>query len=331
MEHHDDWAGISGSPPSHVRRSTQARTLITDDELPAVFEAVSNWGRWGADDERGTVNLVTPEVTARAAAEIREGTVVGFGSIDLSGSFASAEPPTRHVMLKDGEDVAEGYASATDFVGIDYHGVHTSHLDALCHVFYDGRMYNDRPAGLVRSTGAEANTIQAFRDGIATRGVLLDIPAVRDTAFVEPLSPVVPDELDAALAAQDTDIRAGDALFVYVGRSARRAAIGSDFVDGALHVAGLDASCLPWLHERDIAILGSDGANDALPRTAGAERVPVHVGAIVYMGLPLIDNAALDDLADASRERSRWDFFAAIAPLAIGGGTGSPVNPMAIF
>ncbi|WP_167042134.1 cyclase family protein [Salinibacterium sp. ZJ454] len=305
--------------------------LMTDEELPAVFEAVSNWGRWGADDERGTVNLITPEVTARAAAEIREGVTVGFGSIDLSGSLASAEPPTRHVMLKDGEDAGKGYASATDFVGIDYHGVHTSHFDALCHVFYDGRMYNDRPAGLVRSTGAEANTIKAFRDGIATRGVLLDIPAVRGTDFVDPLSPVVPDDLDAALAAQSTEIREGDALFIYVGRSARRAATGSDFVEGALHVAGLDASCLPWLHEKGIAVLGSDGANDALPRQAGAERVPVHVGAIVYMGMPLLDNAALDALAGACRARSRWNFFTAITPLAISGGTGSPVNPVAIF
>lgn len=305
--------------------------LMSDEELPAVFKAVSNWGRWGADDERGTVNLITPEVTAHAAAEIREGAVVGFGSIDLSGSLAAAEPPTRHVMLKHGEEATDGYASATDFLGTDYHGVHTSHLDALCHVFYDGRMYNDRPAGLVRSTGAEANTIEAFRDGIATRGVLLDIPAVRGTAFAEPLSPVVPEELDAALAAQGTDIREGDALFVYVGRSAHRAATGSDFVDGALHVAGLDASCLPWLHEKGIALLGSDGANDALPRRAGAERVPVHVGAIVYMGMPLLDNAALDALANACRERSRWAFFTALTPLAISGGTGSPVNPVAIF
>lgn len=305
--------------------------LMTDDELPAVFEAVSNWGRWGADDERGTVNLITPEVTARAAAEIREGAVVGFGSIDLSGALASADPPTRHVMLKHGEDAAEGYASATDFVGIDYHGVHTSHFDALCHVFYNGRMYNDRPAGLVRSSGAEANTIEVFRDGIATRGVLLDIPAVRGAAFVEPLAPVVPAELDAALEAQGTDLREGDALFVYVGRSARRAEAGSDFVDGALHVAGLDASCLTWLHERGVAVLGSDGANDALPRQAGTERVPVHVGAIVYMGMPLLDNAALDALADACRARSRWDFFTTISPLAIAGGTGSPVNPIAIF
>jgi kynurenine formamidase len=235
------------------------------------------------------------------------------------------------VMLKDGEDAGAGYASATDFVGIDYHGVHTSHFDALCHVFYDGRMYNDRPAALVRATGAEANTIEVYRDGIATRGVLLDIPALRGAPFVDPQSPVVPDELDAALAAQGTDVREGDALFVYVGRSARRAEAGGDFVDGGLYVAGLDASCLPWLYEKGIAVLGSDGANDALPRTTGTERVPVHVGAIVYMGMPLLDNAALDPLATACRERSRWSFFTTITPLAISGGTGSPVNPVAIF
>lgn len=309
-----------------------ARTeLMTDEELPEVFATISNWGRWGKDDELGTINLITPAVTARAAAEIREGATVGFGSIDLSGELASPEPPTRHVMLKHGEDTTEGYASATDYFGIDYHGVHTSHFDALCHVFYDGRMYNDRPANLVRSTGSQALAIDSYRDGVATRGVLLDIPAVRGTDFVDPLSPIVPAELDAALRAQGSDVREGDALFVYTGRSAKRAATGSDFVDGALHVAGLDASCLPWLHERGIAILGSDGANDALPRTVGAERVPVHVGAIVYMGMPLLDNAALDPLVAACRERSRWDFFTVLAPLAVSEGTGSPINPIAIF
>jgi len=305
--------------------------LVTDDELPAIFAEVSNWGRWGEDDERGTVNLITPDVTARAAAEVREGAVVGFGSIDLSGALATADPPTRHVMLKHGENAPAGYASATDFVGTDYHGVHTSHLDALCHVFYDGRMYNDRPAAMVTSSGARANTIEVFRNGIATRGVLLDIPSVRHADFVEPLSPITPADLDAAARAQGVEVRAGDALFVYVGRSAHRAADDGDFRDGALHVAGLDASCLPWLHRHDVALLGSDGANDALPRRSGSERVPVHVGAIVYMGLPLIDNAALDPLVDACRERSRWAFLTTVAPLAITGGTGSPVNPIAIF
>jgi kynurenine formamidase len=310
---------------------SQSHTLITDEELPAVFESVSNWGRWGTDDERGTVNLITPEATARAAAEVREGAVVGFGSIDLSGQLASPEPATGHVMLNDGEQTTEGYASATDYFGIDYHGVHTSHFDALCHVFYDGRMYNGRPASLVRASGAESNAVDVFRDGIATRGVLLDIPAVRGVAFIDPLEPIIPAELDAALAAQGTEIREGDALFVYVGRSARRAAVGGDFVDGVLHVAGLDGSCLPWLHERGISVLGADGANDALPRKTGVEKVPLHVGALVYMGLPLLDNAALDPLVSACRERSRWDFFTTIAPLAINGGTGSPVNPTAVF
>lgn len=305
--------------------------LITDEELPAVFTAISNWGRWGADDQRGTVNLITPEVTARAAAEIVDGTRVGFGSIDLSGTSASPEPPTKHVMIKHGEDTTDGYASATDYIGIDYHGIHTSHFDALCHVFYDGKMYNDRPAALVRTTGAEFNTIDAYRDGIATRGVLLDITAVRGADFLEPDTPVVPSELDAAAAAQGVEIREGDALFVYVGRSARRAATGGESSNGRFGAAGLDGACLPWLHEHGVSVLGSDGANDALPRLSGAVPVPLHVGAIVYMGLPLLDNAALDPLFAACREKSRWTFFTTIAPLAVDGGTGSPVNPIAIF
>lgn len=308
-----------------------SRGLLTDDELPAVYASISNWGRWGEDDELGTVNLITPAVTAKAAEEIREGVSVGFGSIDLSGNMAAPEPPTKHVMIKHGEEAPAGYDSAKDYLGIDYHGVHTSHFDALCHVFYDGRMYNDRPASLVRSTGAEALTIDVYRNGISTRGVLVDIPALRGVEFVDPSDPVTPGELDAALAAQGVEVREGDALFVYIGRAPRRAAVGSDMVDGSLQVAGLDASCLPWLHKHGISVLGGDGANDALPRLVGTERVPVHVGTIVFMGMPLLDNAALEPLVQACRARGRWTFFTTFAPLAVAGGTGSPVNPVAIF
>lgn len=310
---------------------TEAPAALTDAELPATYAAVSNWGRWGDDDELGTINLITPAVTANAAKEIREGVSVGFGSIDLSGSFAAPEPKTQHVMIAHGESAGPGYASAKDFIGIDYHGVHTSHFDALCHVFYDGQMYNGRPSNLVRSTGSEALTIDAYRDGIATRGVVLDIPAIRGVDFVDPLEPITPNDLDSALAAQGVELREGDALFVYVGRSSRRATVGSDFTDGVLLVAGLDASCLRWLHHHGVAVLGSDGANDALPRTAGEDKVPVHVGTIVFMGMPLLDNAALDSLVNACRARDRWTFFTVISPLAIRQGTGSPVNPVAIF
>ncbi|MTD12549.1 cyclase family protein [Nakamurella sp. YIM 132087] len=306
---------------------------MTDEAaLRQLFSEISNWGRWGADDERGTVNLVTPRSVVRAAAEVIEGLTIGCGEIDLSGSRLGRSRGELEMLTTGEQHVAEP-TLATESISVAFHGPGHTHIDALCHVFFDGSMYNGRPASLVGDHGAALNAVTAFGNGIVTRAVLADIPALRGADWVDPDQPVQPEELDAALELQGCSVEPGDALVVYVGRARRRAVLGvSAEFDRTPVLAGLDPACLRWLRKRDISVLAGDGGNDARPAgDVGRVIFPVHVGALVYLGLPLIDNLQAEDLATACRTRERYSFSLSIAPLRIGRGTGSPVNPIATF
>jgi kynurenine formamidase len=303
-------------------------------EAEAIFEEVKNWGRWGRDDERGTLNLITPEVVVAAAALVRAGAIVGCGSLDLERTPVNPAPAQRFMTLAPDTQVAD-YGICRDFLAFAPHGPGITHLDALCHVYYKDLMYNGRPASFVTSAGAQVNSITAVRDGIVTRGVLLDIPAYRGAEFVDPAEPIHVDELVRAEQHFGVVVQSGDALLVRVGRLARRAALGMDaeYLEGRRHLrlAGLDIDCLPWLKERGVALMVSDAGHDALPSPFGPEISPIHIGCLVFMGLYLLDNARLDDLANACRSHSRWSFLFNVSPLNIEACTGSPVNPTAVF
>jgi kynurenine formamidase len=303
--------------------------------LERTFEAVKNWSRWGADDERGALNYITPARRRAAAALIREGEVIGCAH-DLAVVPAPDNPfPAQHMMLVAADDCdrpeAPGFQNSLDYVGVAYHGMATSHIDALCHVFVRGQMYNGVDASEVKSTGARRNSILAAGEGIAGRGVLLDLPRLRGVPWLEPSERIRAADLDAAERAQELRVEEGDILLVYTGRDARRAARGpwSPATEG---LAGLHPECVPWLHERRIAVLGCDGVSDAFPGS-GIEGwyAPVHQCCLVAMGVHLLDNLRLAPLARACDRRRRWAFFFALAPLRIPGGTGSPVNPTAIL
>ena len=195
----------------------------------------------------------------------------------------------------------------------------------------DGKLYNGFSIHDVKSNGARRGSIMAARDGIVGRGVLLDIPRLRGVAWLEPRERILPDELERAEAAAGLRVGEGDLLFVATGRDARRAARGpwSPNVEG---LAGLDARCVPWLHERRISVLGGDGVSDGLPGAATLGwPLPLHQCCLVGMGVHLLDNLALAELAAACAERKRWEFLLTVAPLRVAGGTGSPVNPIAIL
>ncbi len=217
-----------------------------------------------------------------------------------------------------------------DFVGVAYHGMAVSHIDALCHVFVDGQMYNGFPASDVTSTGSRRNSIEAAFDGIVGRGVLLDIPRLRGVEWLEPGDAIAPGELDAAATAQDVDVEPGDILLVTTGRDARRAAHGP-WDPNRVGLAGLDPECIPWLCDHDPAVLGADGVSDVLPANEHAWAAPLHQCLLVGMGVHLLDNLHLGRLATACAAQQRWEFLFVVAPLHITGGTGSPVNPVAIL
>jgi kynurenine formamidase len=192
-------------------------------------------------------------------------------------------------------------------------------------------MYNGFPGSEVKSTGARRGSVMAAKDGIVARGVLLDIPRLRGTPWIEPGEAIHRAELDAAEAAQGVRVESGDVLLFSTGRDARRAETGPWHpVD--VGIAGLHPDCLTWLHERGVAVLGSDGVSDMLPGLDIPKwRMPVHQVGLVAMGMHLLDNLKLDELSKACAEHGHWDFQLTVAPLRVAGGTGSPVNPVALL
>ncbi|HEY5386057.1 MAG TPA: cyclase family protein [Acidimicrobiales bacterium] len=293
-------------------------------DVLAFHQTLSNWGRWGDEDELGALNLITPEVTAAGAATVRSGRTVSCARpLDTRPSADNPLPVAHHMT-----------GTATEGMGADYfaispHGFSTSHIDALCHIFYEGQLFNGYPAETVTAHGATKLGIHQLRSGIVTRGVLLDIPALRGVDALEPGEPIFPEDLEAAEKKAGLVVQPGDALLVRTGRWAWRRANGP--WDAGSLAAGLDASCLPWLRGRDVATLGSDCVSDVLPSRVDGVGMPIHTVAIVAMGVHLLDNLDLDNLATACVEEARWEFLLTVAPLVLRRGTASPVNPIALF
>jgi kynurenine formamidase len=219
---------------------------------------------------------------------------------------------------------------SADYFAIAPHGLANTHLDALCHVFYQDKMYNGYPMADVGVHGAKNGAIDAIKEGIVARGVLLDIPRVKGKKWLEPKEAIFPEDFEAAEKAQGVKVEEGDILFVRTGRHARARALGpwNSFQEG---LSGLSSTCLPWLSERRIAAMGGDGASDIFPSGYEELVAPIHLVTIVAMGIHLIDNCDLEAVSEACAERSRWAFLLMIAPLVLQRGTASPVNPLAVF
>jgi hypothetical protein len=301
-----------------------AQTPLDAAEVAAFHSSLSNWGRWGPDDQLGALNLITPEVTSAAAGLVRSGRHVSCArTLDTAPASDNPSPVVHHMTGTD----TEGYGA--DYLALAPHGFATSHLDALCHIFHEGRLYNGYRSGTVTAHGASKLGIHHLREGIVTRGVLLDVPALLGRDALEPGTPIYPDELEAAERQAGITVRSGDALLVRTGRWAWRASHGPWEASSLL--AGLDAACLPWLRVRDVATLGSDGVSDVLPSRVPGAALPVHSVALVAMGVHLMDNLELDALAAACAEEHRWEFLLTVAPLVLRRGTASPVNPIALF
>jgi len=302
----------------------------TTEDLDKMFDALKNWGRWGPDDQRGALNHLTDERRAAAAGLVRSGEAVSLAH-DLGTEPSPDNPrPAEHHMLAAGDardaNGIPGYEAARDHIGLDVHGLYTTHVDALSHMFVRGEMYGGRPASDVRSDGARANTVLSMADGVVGRGVLLDIPRVRGVDHLDAGQLVTVADLEGAEQSEGVRIGPGDVLLVAWGREAR-AATGN--VDG---FAGLHAECLPWIHRREVAVLGSDGISDPMPFAGTPEwPFPVHQIGITAIGLHLIDNVALARLAERCAAAGRWEFLFTMAPLRIPRGTGCPVNPVAVL
>lgn len=306
--------------------SFRDRTPPTVEEYRAYKERFSNWGRWGVDDQLGTLNFITDEVRRAAAALVREGR-----SVSLARPLATARVLSGHRNPTPADHRMNiGGMGCGDYVGVSYHGFANTHIDALCHIFTeDGRLYNGRAKSDVTENGAKANSIDAWRHGIVTRGVLYDVPRHRGVDYVALDAPVHGWELADIAQAEGIMPRAGDAVLVRAGSDAFWAANPDH--EPVWAAAGVHASALEFLYEHDAALLGWDLMEAAGQEAYGAPALPIHSVAIPYMGLPLLDNADFEALARVCAELGRWEFQLVIAPLVVIGGTGSPANPIAIL
>ena len=315
----------------------------TQDEVLAWFDSLSNWGRWGDDDTLGTLNLITPAKRRQAASLVRDGVSVSCSRViqwpgpALAGSnpvITMAQSGERYALGDEVPDPDYPGETALQWAGerlsFIFHGSIFTHIDGLGHVFFRGQMYNGRSAGLIRtSDGALEQTSDVMRDGIMSRGVLLDIARLRGVASMDPMDGVFPEDLEAAEEAQGVRVEEGDVLLLRTGYGAQVEAAMAAGEEPPEEHSGYHVACMPWIRERGVALLGSDVVNDMSDRPYPKTRLPVHEIALVAMGLRLIDNAHLERLAEACAERSRWEFCFTLNPLRLERGTGSPVNPIA--
>ncbi len=319
-------AGVLGIalPGFAVVSFTQSadRAPISVEQFEAWMEELSNWGRWGADDELGAVNLMTPAKRKEAASLVRSGTTVSLAHDFLSEEAADVREPYRLQMSINHEGQNSG-----DRIEVYFHGIQFSHLDGLCHVFYNDRLYNGHDyRDVVTADGCSVMDTAGMRDGLVTKGVLVDMPRLKGVPYLEPGTKLYAEDIEAWEAQTGVSIGSGDALLLRTGRWARRAARGAG---GAM--SGWDASVMPWMAERDIALLGADSVHEAPDTVPGLGFNPIHRFAIVARGMNLLDNLDLEAAAETAARLEQWEFMLVIAPLRVPGGTGSPVNPLAIF
>jgi hypothetical protein len=312
----------SGASP----QAALAKVAIRNDaDLDRVLPALSNWGRWGPEDQLGTLNYITPAMRLSAAKLIRSGHVIPLAR-EMPVAKAEGVRKQTYDMFRY-LDAQPEESGCIDAIGMIYHGFAITHIDALCHLFTpEGKqgMYNGFPISAVTPQGAEKLGVEVMGAvGIVGRGVLLDIAALKGKALA-PGSVIFPTDLEAAENAQKVRVGEGDILFIRNGAGPRNV-----FKLGT----GLHASCLPWLRERKAAVLSSDSDSDVHPAPPGFQRwsEPIHMVAIPYLGLPILDNTDLEALSIRCVQEKRWEFFISVAPWRFKGATSSPVNPLAMF
>jgi len=311
--------------------------IPSEEEVLSYHQTLSNWGRWGADDELGTPNLITPEKTRRAVGLVEEGVTVSLAREIMWEGAADVPSPPVHFMLESGEGWASGEkvsaranAAAIDYIGMVFHGVAITHVDSLAHFFWEGKTYNGKPAHMVSTgLGATVMSVVPAKNGFISRGVLVDVPFVRGIDWVERGEGVMPEDILAAEERCGFHVEEGDILLIRTGQLHRRNVEGA--APMSVGSTACQAACLPLFHERGIAVMGSDTGNDVRPAQYEKIPQPIHQVGIPAMGLWILDNANLEDVAEACKQRNRWQFMVSIGPLPLHNTTGSPVNPIAVF
>ncbi len=302
------------------------RTPPTRAQVEGYLADHRNWGRWGDKGDAGTINLITDEKRIQAAGLVRTGRTVSL-SRPMPVTPSPENPEPANLFLKTLPWRDQG-GVVVDFLTMTQHGFATTHIDALCHTWDRHGMWEGRdPAKELGYDGAHHGSIDHWSGGIMTRGVLLDIPKYRGEPYSTLDTPIHGWELEGAASQQGVSVGPGDAIVVHCGREAYTRSEKVVF-GGEPAIPGLHASCLPFIRDNDLAVLVWD-MEDMNPNEYGLAWT-IH-GAIFAYGLAVVDNALVEPLAQACAEEGRHDFMLTVNPLVINGGTGSPVNPIAVF
>ena len=304
----------------------QAADPISRAEFNQWMEDISNWGRWGSDDELGTLNLITDDERRDAAGLVEDGVSVSLARELNTVRDAVNTNPFEHTLTT---STFTGHAVAGDVYRVQYHGFAHSHVDGLSHFSHKGQMYNGFPVSGLSESGAERLGIHNAQQGIVARGVLVDMARYKGVDYLEPGTAITIQDLESWERDTGIQIGSGDVLLIRTGRWEAVRQLGQwNFVERA---AGSHASVAAWLKERDVAVIGSDGVSDVMPSGLDGLANPLHELVIVGLGMPILDNLDLDAVAQEAAQRERWEFLFVGAPLRVRGGTGSPLNPLAIF
>jgi kynurenine formamidase len=305
---------------------TAAVRDLTDDELRAMFQRCSNWGRWGDDDQAGTLNLITPEKRRQAATLVRSGRSGSFSRpLSKVPDSVNVRPVYHHMTTS----AHNRYLGAHDFIGISCHGLANTHLDALSHSEFDGKVYNGRNwTDTWTFQGMNWCAITAQSEGMVTRGVLLDVAGARGNDFLATEDYITVADLESAERAAGVEVSPGDALFLHSGLRAQEAHQGE--LASVTDRAGLHAESVEWLHQRGVAVFGGDCV-ERMPYPSQAMPMPLHMIGCAAMGLCLLDYPEVTTLRRMCQEENRNEFLFTCAPLVVEGATGSAVNPIATF
>lgn len=306
----------------------QGQRKMTKADVEKLHKELSNWGRWGKEDQLGALNLITPEKRKAAAKLVRDGVSVSLARNPEEKEAADNPDPFAQKMLMTGNE--PGNQWAVDNYSVSYHGFAHTHIDSLCHLLFRGKMYNGFSVKEITKQGTNKLSIHNLKQGIFTRGVLIDIPKLRGVKYLEPATAIYPEELTAWENRAGVKLSSGDVVFFRTGRWARRDEKGPWGVQDS-GVAGLHASCAKWIRERDVAMVGSDAAMDVIPSGVPGVSHPIHLLTLNAMGVHIFDNCDLESLSKKCEQLKRWEFLTTASPIPVEGGTGSPLNPIATF
>jgi kynurenine formamidase len=318
----------SGSAaPASARRS-----IVTEEDFRRAMAELSNWGRWGPDDELGASNLITPAKRREAAALVKEGISVSLAHDVIQEGAADGGSTLQRVVL----NVTETGASDRYQYSGTYHGAIHSHLDAVdCHVMFEGKGYNGRPmADIKAASGCPKGNILAQKHGIFTRAILFDATLLPGRAtpqgWLEPGEAIHAADLEALEKIEQVHVTPGDVILLYTARWKRRAALGP--WKTAEGFAGYQADVAYFMKERGVSFIGHDAWNDVAPHGfPPAVGLPMHRLALVSLGVSILDNLDFEEVIQTARRLKRWEFLFTASPLRIDQGMGSPLNPIATF